>query len=721
MTDITLATEQTDDIADDVSQENGEFEQTQGNVSLLLSFIRKPNIAEQIDDDQLMLFGQQVVNHFDSDLDSMGEWSTLLEEGREIARQEMNAKSQPWEGASNFKSPAILEASIAFGDRAQTELLRDPNLVKTEVIGNDATGEKAKAADRVATFENYQINHVIKGWRKKQGRMFYEVSAAGAVFKKTFFDSVEGKNKSVIIKWPNFAVNQATSSIEEALSFTHIMDISLNQATEKMRAGVWRECELYPERAEGDTGSNEEQEVEQAYDNDEQFLEQVCFLDIDGDGYQEPYIATVHRKTNKVVRIVARYEEKDIIVRDQLGRTRRVFPGESGFGLTLISIEARTNITPYGFIPNPDGTFLDIGYYHLLGPLSKAINATANQLIDAGTLANLQGGFLAKGFRKRMGNLKVKPGVWESTDISAQDLAAGVQPYKFKEPSGTLLTLNQNLETKIKEFAVNVDLKGVMAPNAPATTTLGLIQEAMLPTSAILQRFVIAESEEFNKLFQLNSVFTDPALYQNVLDDPAADFKSDYNRAAMDIKPTANPEMSSQIQRLQLGEVMLSQVERIQQAGGDVRGVIDFWLSNIGAPDDVSAQLFPDPAQATEEQMVRMQQQAQAQEEQRQLVILQLQQVQEQIDIQRQRADNDTARAENDRLETLSKLRVDESTIQNNLANATLRLEQAETEETKNQISKYTAQLQAVREAVQNTIAEIEQNRVDRQNAVPAG
>ncbi len=695
-------------------------------VSDLLQFIRNPNCAELLDEDTLRQVGRQVVEDFERDQDSMADWADGFEEGQDIARQETQAKSEPWEGASNFKTPAILDASISFGNRAQTELLRGNKLVKGEVIGRDDDGQKENATTRVTEYMNWQINHQIKNWREQQGRLFYELSAGGCCFKKTYFDSLEGKNKIVKISYPDFAVNQATCTIDEAKSFTHIMAISRNEAMEKQRGGVWLDVPLYPQNSDPDSGSNEEEEVDFAYDNPEQFLEQVCFLDLDDDGYAEPYVATVQKETYTVVRIVARYEEPQIIVRDNLtGQIRPMFPGEGAEGVSLVRIQPLTNITKYGFIPDLDGRFLDIGYYHLLAAMCKGINSSTNQLLDAGTLSNLQGGFLAKGFRKKMGNLKTKPGAWNSTDISAQDLAAGVQPWKFKEPSPTLLNLNERLTATVKEMSLNLDLKGVLAPNAPATTTLGLIQEAMLPTSAILQRITMAESDEFQKLFVLDSKFTEPLQYQNIVDDPNANFAADFNQESMNIKPTANPEMSSRIQRIQLGEAVFQHIERIAQAGGDVQPVIEFWLESLGA-DELMAGIFPDPAEVEEEQAARIADIKQQQAEQRQLVLLQIDQVQQQIDTQKQIAFNDSIRAENDRLETISKLRTDEADIQKKLADTLLTLEKAETEETQNQISVYTAELQGIREAIQNTVTEIEQERADRETdraggATPAG
>jgi len=260
-----------------------------------------------------------------------------------------------------------------------------------------------------------------------------------------------------------------------------------------------------------------------------------------------------------VVRIVARYDLTGFVVKDSTGVIRRLLPeDETNLGsLDLVKIDPIQNIVPYDFIPSTDGTFLGIGYYHLLSSLSKGINATTNQLVDAGTLATLQGGFLARGFRKRMGNLRMKPGEYQSTDISAQDLQTGIRDHSFREPSAVLFTLNESLSAKLQNLTVNLDLKGVLAPNAPATTTLALIQEAMLPMSAIMQRIIMSESEEFKQLFILDSLFTDPNLYKAVLDSEEADFRNDFSLVSFDVIPTASSDMSSRMQRLQRAEILV--------------------------------------------------------------------------------------------------------------------------------------------------------------------
>jgi hypothetical protein len=55
------------------------------------------------------------------------------------------------------------------------------------------------------------------------------------------------------------------------------------------------------------------------------FLEQHKYLDLDGDGYEEPYIVTVEKDSQRVVRIVARYKEDDIR-ENAAGKIMRITP-----------------------------------------------------------------------------------------------------------------------------------------------------------------------------------------------------------------------------------------------------------------------------------------------------------------------------------------------------------------------------------------------------------
>ncbi len=666
----------------------------------LLDFVGKQNIAEDIPEDKLTLLGERVRRQFDEDWGSMDEWMESVDKGIKLMKQEFNTKSTPWDGASNFKTPLLSEASIAFGDKASLEILRARNLVKADVIGKDKQGTKKELAERITEAMNYQVNYQMKEWRKDQKRMLYVLPNIGCMFKKTVFDPLEGKTVSHVIQYPDFAINQATTSMETSRSFTQILDVDLNGMIERQNAGTWSDVDIYPEDSEGDEGSNEAADTTTAEENPDRFLEQQCFADLDDDGYEEPYIVTIHEQTSTIMRVVARYDERSFIVKTPEGRVMNMveaikresvevltrqeqLPEIADIGrFTLIRIVPSQQITKYGFIPSPDGTFLDLGYSHLLGAIAQGVNTMTNLLTDSGVLRNTGGGFLAKGFRKKMGPISIKPGQYVSTEIDATKLQTGILPNPNPEPSQVLFALNEKLEQQGRSFAAIVDTSGQISANTAPTTALAIIQEALISTSALMGRVLDGMSDEFQILFDLNKRTFDPELYKILLDEPDADALTDFNNESLDIVPTASPEMSSKLQRIQLSTVEMTQIPNVIQAGGNPLAIVRNFFERIGT--DNLDEIFPE--QPTDQQAEEIARFTQAQELQNQLQQQQLQLSQLQTELllrDQDRLDVDTQRKLEETIGKLKQMEVDN----------VLTLEKAESEEVKNRINVYTTEV----------------------------
>jgi hypothetical protein len=354
----------------------------------------------------------------------------------------------------------------------------------------------------------------------------------------------------------------------------------------------------------------------------------------------------------------------------------------------------------YGFVPDPQGGLLYIGYTHMLSPLTAATNTITNQLIDSGTLANLQSGWLAKGFRKKMGDVSLTPGQYQQTGLSAQDLQQGIMLHPTKEPSAVLYQLRNDLVASSEQYSASADLSGALGPQAPAATTLALIQEQQLSSGAIILRIYRTMAREFKLLFKLDSQFVDPKEYLRVVDDEAADPKKDFNLKELDIAPSANPELSSRMMRIQQANAELAYLEQVQLASGDIRPIVKGYYEAIGSQN--VDQIFPE--QSPEEQlqgllarhpqleqllMDAQQQnaaiakaQADAVDAQNSVLIAQAGKLQEeakQVSIETKAKVHKTS-AELDKLE---------ADIAKTKAETFLTLEKADTEETKNNISKY--------------------------------
>jgi len=648
-------------------------------------FVPKPNIAPLIDGEVLRIIGQSVVEGYNCDWDSMDEWREYVETGRDLVKQENKSRSTPWDGASNFKSPTMTLAGIKFSDRASTELLRQKDIVKTAVIGKDEGGLKADRAARVAIYQNYQINEEMAEWREEHGKMISLLPNEGCAFKKTYFDATEKRPDSALIRYPSFAVNQDTTSIERMRRFSEIYDLPEDDVISKQRQGIWVELK---EDDEKDTGLTSEGEtgVEDQTEDDKfnQFIEQQAFYDLDGDGYQEPYTFTVHKDTAQVMRITPRFEPDNVLIKHAgSNASMKMVDDESHEGGQVIRIKPNTNITKYGFIRDPQGGFLDVGFYALLGAMTASINSTTNQLVDSGTLANMAGstGWLAKGFRKKMGNAPFKLGQFKETNLTAQDLKNGVMPLPVGQPSPTLFNLMQMMVGSSQELSASADLSTSLGANAPATTTLALVQEQQQFSGAIILRLYQSMGQEFKKLFVLNSKYADPTMYQEIVDDPEADYEQDFNLKDMDIVPVANPEISSKIQRIQLAEVEMSKLEAIVGTGGDPRPVVKNFLEMIGSTN--VKEIYPEmnPMQQLQDLVASNPQLAEilTQEKQRNQMLMEAEQQaveqQQQLEAMKGAVEVDKTAAEIKKIE----------------AETRLTLEKAETEDLNNDVATHKA------------------------------
>jgi len=489
-------------------------------------FIASTNIAADLKKEQLGAIGQDVVRDFDIDWESCSDWRKQNDEGMKLAKQVAEKKDFPWPGAANIKYPLMTTAAMQFAARAYPEMIQGKDIVKGKVIGKDPTGEKERRAGRISTHMSYQITDEMEEWEEEQDRLFHAIPIVECLLKKSCYDSVKQRNVSYVL-WPDeFAVNSKAKSLETARRVTHILKKYKNEIKEQENEGTWLEYDY------GDA-DNEQGDSDSPHD----FLEQHRWLDLDEDGYSEPYIVTVHRKTKYVVRIVARYEEKGV-----------VYEGDK-----LIRIKPNQYFTKYGFIPNPDGSFMDIGFGTLLTPINEALNTSINELLDAGAMHNAGGGFIATGIKIKGGKLNFQLGEWKTIPTLAADLRNGIVPLPIREPSAVLFQLLGLLIEAGKDISSVKDVLMGQKPgeNVSAETVLALIEQGMKVFSAIYKRIYRSLTSEFKKLFWLNSKFVDPRAYENILDEEKqVDALQDYNMEDVDVRPVADPNLTLDIQRL---------------------------------------------------------------------------------------------------------------------------------------------------------------------------
>ena len=460
------------------------------------------NIAEDLSVRDRSVIAQAVYADWLMDKMARQPWEERQADALKLALQLAEVKTFPWPNCANVMFPLITVAALQFHARAYTALLPGGDVVKCRTYGEDPDGVISARASRIAAHLTYQILEEDVGWEECHDKVLLTVAIVGCAFKKIYFDPSSEMVVSEFVPAQDIYVPYNAKSLELASRITHIIRPSHNRMVENERRGYYLEgsCEQPPRQTLSEELLEQIKDRAQGVDisiNDLdapfELLEQHCWLDLDGDGYKEPYVVTVRADTAQLCRIVARYTNSSITKRN--GK--------------VVQIVARNHFQKYSFIPSPDGGFYDIGWGFLLGPLNESINTTINQLLDAGTLNTTGGGFIGRGARLRSGDNTFKPFEWKRVDNTGDDLRKNLVPLAVKDPSQVLFSLLQLLINYGERIASVTEAQVGEYPgqNTPAETTRTVVAEGQRVLGGILKRLYRSMKQEFRTRFTFNRLY----------------------------------------------------------------------------------------------------------------------------------------------------------------------------------------------------------------------
>ena len=505
----------------------------------LIEFASMNNIAESLSEEVLTKIGQEVVEGYDADRLDRKPWDDKMKDAMDLALQNEKQKNFPWENCSNVMMPIITEAIIQYSSRMYPALVPTAGLVKPRVVGMDPEGQKQEQANRVSKHMDYQILTEMEEWEDEMDRGFIVQPLLGQMYKKIYKSD---RNRSDMLSPNEFVMVNNAKSIETSFRKTHFFPMTKNDIKSEQLKGNFLDIEINVRKAP------EEEDQKTTREDDSTpplLLEQHTWYDLDEDGLMEPYIFTVIHETMQVVRITAGYDPEKIQTN---GEVVTYVPQEQYF-------------VKYGFIPNPDGSIMDLGFGQLLGPLNKQINTSINQLNDAGTLANAGGGLIGKGVKMKNGVISRRIGEYIAVPNSGTDLARNVIHFPQGQPSAVLFNLLGMMMTAAQRLSSTLDSQVGENPgqNQKATTTIAVQREGKQIFAGIYKRNYRALNKEVSRLYYLNSMYLDDEDYQRVLDVPAS-VKADYNMETMNIKLAADSSYTPAELKLARANSLLSKI-----------------------------------------------------------------------------------------------------------------------------------------------------------------
>ncbi len=491
------------------------------------------NLAEELDEGLLDQLVGDLLGDYEDDISSRKDWVQTYVDGLELLGMKVEDRTEPWPGACGVYHPLLSEALVKFQAETMTETFPAQGPVKTQIIGKE-TPEKRDAAVRVQEDMNYQLTERMVEYRPEHERMLWGLGLSGNAFKKVYFDPSMDRQVSMYVPAEDVVVPYGASNLETAERVTHVLRKTKNELKKLQRDGFYRDVDL-PDP------TNTMDEVEKAIaermgfrattDDRYKLLEMQVDLIIEDDQYRDkeddgialPYIVTIDKESETVLAIRRNWDPEDK------------------------KKAKRNHFVHYAYVPGFG--FYAFGLIHLVGAFAKSGTSILRQLVDAGTLSNLPGGFKTKGLRVKGDDTPIAPAEWRDVDVASGTMRDNIMPLPYKEPSATLYQLLQTIVEEGRKFAGAADLQvSDMSAQAPVGTTLAILERTLKLMSAVQARIHYAMRQEFKLLKKIIADYT-PATYSYEPEEGGRKAKkSDY--ASVDILPVSDPNAATMAQKI---------------------------------------------------------------------------------------------------------------------------------------------------------------------------
>ena len=499
------------------------------------------DLSEDLDGEDLQDISADVIENYNADKDSRGEWESMFERGFDLLGLKLEEGSEPFQGACTAVHPLLIESAVKFQSKATQELFPSGGPVKANILGT-ATPEKEMQANRVQNFMNYQLTEQMPEYFDEFERMLFHLPLIGSAFKKIYYSSTFKRPVSEFIPIDQFYVSYYATDLRNADRYTHVIYKSPVELQQDIRAGVYKDVDLPSPSQLSSSGFATKIDnilgISPSYDSDPQYvlLEQHCYLELEEEGVACPYIVTVEEQSREVLSIRRNYEQDD--------------PNK----------EKRSHFVHYRFVPGFG--FYGLGLIHFLGNLTMSATAAMRSLIDAGQFANLPGGFKAKGVRMVGDNDPIAPGEFKEVEATGIDLSRAIVPLPYKEPSSTLFQMLGFVTAAGQKFADSTEqVISDAASYGPVGTTMALLEASSKFFSAIHKRLHKSQRDEFRILAQIDHDYLPNEYPYEVPFEDRNIFKADFD-GRVDIVPVSDPNIPSNAHRMMLANMALQMAQQ---------------------------------------------------------------------------------------------------------------------------------------------------------------
>lgn len=493
------------------------------------------NLAEFIDDTVLGNLSSELVSLFEADKDSRKEWEVTYIKGLDLLGLKIEDRTQPWEGACGVFHPMLSEAIVRFQAQSIQEIFPARGPVQTKILGQ-ATTERMQQAERVQEYLNYLLTDRMSEYRSETEKLLFSLALCGAAFRKVYYDPSLGRPASLFVPAEDFVVSYGATDLITCERATHVMKKTYNEIRKLQVSGFYADVELPPPAPDMSDiqKSYDKLNGESNMDVDSRYTLLEMLVDYDLPGFEDtdengeptgialPYVITLNKSSRQILSIRRNWYEDDLLKK------------------------RRQHFVQYTYIPGLG--FYGFGLVHLVGGLAKSSTSILRQLVDAGTLSNLPGGLKTRGLRIKGDDTPIMPGEFRDVDIPSGTLRENITFLPYKEPSGTLYQLLNNIVDEGRRFASQADMKVAdMNAEAPVGTTLAIIERSMKVMSAVQARLHASMKKELKLLSQL---VYDYGPDEYPYDIPGKELTKEDFDDRIDIIPVSDPNAGTMAQRI---------------------------------------------------------------------------------------------------------------------------------------------------------------------------
>jgi hypothetical protein len=490
------------------------------------------NLAEELSSKELLSIADEVLENIRIDMDSRKDWERTYADGIRLLGLKMEERTEPWDGACGVYHPILSEAVVKFQSETSLATFPPSGPVKTQIVGK-MTREKQDAAARVQEDMNYQLTEEMPEYRSEHERLLWSLPITGSAFKKVYFDPSLNRQVAMFVPAEDIIVPYGASDLHSSPRITHRLRKTENEIRKLMAQGFYKDVDLPdPQEVRTEIEKRQNEETGISAIKDDRYTIYECHCEYDLPGYEDkkdghttqialPYVITM-LSTGEILAVRRNYLEDDAFKRRRMHFVHYLYIPGYGF---------------YGF-----------GLIHLVGGFAESATSILRQLVDAGTLSNLPGGFKSKDLRVKGDDTPIAPGEWRDVDVTGLSLKDSIIPLPYKEPSGTLYQLLNTIVEEGRRFASIADLKiADMSGQTPVGTTLAILERTLKVQSAVHARVHVAMRHEFKLLAKIIRDYT-PPVYKYTVEGTRFAKMDDYD--LVDVIPVSDPNATTMAQRV---------------------------------------------------------------------------------------------------------------------------------------------------------------------------